>query len=763
MSERRARIQAARTLCASSYDPERIGEFLGEELPTWRLRPDDARRMLHAAALLGSTLQGLPGERLSNRWCAFEDRVWPGWVAGTGRPALGARWAWGVRALVTARLAAAEYGPGVAVDREASRRRSAAGRHGTVTAGRGRAALGSADVPGLGGIGRREADAGQRRRRHRGDQRDGTAAHAQPTKGADILDMALCSMGVLDRTPLRGTTRRGRTERLSPSELVASSDIPDRFRDVTGLYLETYARRLSDNYATTRHKLGALAHFWRYLNTEHPHVGGCAQVTPAQARGFVPYAVGHAKAVQRSPEKGREDRLTAHAWLVHVRTFFADICTWAAEPGSPFADHAPPMVPLTRHDLLDSGFKQARQRRDAYVAGLVLDLEREIPKIRAYALRRWHEAEQAARDRPHDAAAPGGETHAFWDWALLELLLASGLRVEEACELTTFDVLKSQLGDGRIYYLLHVKPSKYGRARVIPIGDQLGRVIAEIIRHVRAFHDTPVVPPCDRRDIHEKRPLPRAPYLLQGLGHPSVIGVNTIRGRLRDLSAAAQAQRADGSPLLLEPHDCRRAFASEHLNNNTPVHVVAALLGHATLDTVMVYAKLYPHTLVESYRRALRGIYTDVHGRDALRTPTVEEWAAFSGNCSMRDMGTHLCALPTGEHCPRGLVCLGCGHAQPKKSAAPVFRRMLTSHNRALTRAREAGEPRWADRRPRTGDRTHQQRPTPSRGTHRRRRRCDRNRRPMTGTCGLGSRASPITLHSGRVAMAVSRGPTRTA
>ena len=59
----------------------------------------------------------------------------------------------------------------------------------------------------------------------------------------------------------------------------------------------------------------------------------------------------------------------------------------------------------------------------------------------------------------------------------------------------------------------------------------------------------------------------------------------------------------------------------------------------------------------------------------------------------MRDMGTHLCALPTGEHCPRGLVCLGCAHAQPKKSATPVFRRMLASHERALAAAKLSGEP----------------------------------------------------------------------
>jgi len=54
----------------------------------------------------------------------------------------------------------------------------------------------------------------------------------------------------------------------------------------------------------------------------------------------------------------------------------------------------------------------------------------------------------------------------------------------------------------------------------------------------------------------------------------------------------------------------------------------------------------------------------------------------FAASCNLRDMGTHLCALPTGEHCPEGLICLGCAHAQPKKSAVPIFRRMLASHER---------------------------------------------------------------------------------
>jgi Phage integrase family len=218
-------------------------------------------------------------------------------------------------------------------------------------------------------------------------------------------------------------------------------------------------------------------------------------------------------------------------------------------------------------------------------------------------------------------------------------------------------------------------------------------VLAEIIRHVKAFYATAHVPACDGWDAHEKRARPRAPYLLQGAGHPSVIAYGKIRARLARLSRQAGARRSDGSELVLRPHDCRRAFASEHLNNNTPIHVIQALLGHASPDTVMVYAKLYPATLVDEYRKTVRATYADFHGPDSLRVPDAAEWQRFAHSLELRDMGTHLCALPAGEHCARGLVCLGCSSAQPKRSAAPTFRRMLTSHQNALDRAHELREP----------------------------------------------------------------------
>jgi hypothetical protein len=479
MSERRDQIAAARALGQAGFDADRTATLLVADVGRWRLPKTYGSSMRRAIGLLAETLQGLAGERLVDRWTAFEQQVWPRWTAGKDRPPLGALWTWGVWAAVCSRAVQPGW-PVLSIARvsqwvaklpaddpllvstqrlraaiDGLRWGSAAYRAAAVTTGtKLLLASGRDDLE--------ELTDGDMRSLPRG------------IGGADILDMALCGLGIFDRTPLRGTTRHGRTRRLSPAEMVAGSDIAADFQPATTLYLQTYARRISNRYATLQHKLTAIGHFWRYLREHHPDVACCTQVTPAHARGFVPYAIERARTVRRGARISAdgEDRLTAHAWLVDVRTFFADICTWGTEPDSPFAGHVPAVVPLTRHDLLDVGFKQARQRREAHVTSLVLDLQREIPNIRAFALRRWHEAQQALADLADDRAAQAAEVTAFWDWALLELLLASGLRVEEACELTTFDILKRQLGDGRVYYLLHVKPSKFdgpGSSRSVTI------------------------------------------------------------------------------------------------------------------------------------------------------------------------------------------------------------------------------------------------------------------------------------------------------
>jgi integrase len=692
-------FQKAEALATQRYDRDKLLALVDEVTTHFRMPNSFERSKMRAVCrYLTDALDRCSGSTLQQRWNDFEKRFWRKWKSGVDRRGR-EYWTWGARVLISARMIAPSLDmlSDLRVNQwiaHLPEDHPLAQQHTALLQATGSITWTSAHSRQL------AVSNGLRILLVRGydslhyiKDEDLKLLAVRWSKGTDALDAALCSLGVFSRTPKRGSARHGRKQRMTASELVDNAGVPDRFRQVMILYLETYEARVSDVYRTLRHKVIALAHFWRFIRDRHPDVKRCSQVLPRHVRDYIPHAIRRAREVQRGPGAGDEVRPTAHSWLIDLRVFFSDICAWATEPDSPFKRFAPRTIPATRHTFLGYGFDKARERTRARITATVLDLEREMPKIRAFALQQW----KAALAAPKVATTRGypwsDEVDTFWDWALLELLVQSGLRIEEASELTTFDILKRKMPDSRIYYLLHIKPSKFDRARVIPIGDGLGRVLAEIIRYVKRFYNSESVPVCDHWDLQEKRPRPPAPYLIQGIRHPSTAGIQTIRSRIRGISIDAGARRSNGSPLVLLPHDCRRVFASEHLNNNTPVHIIQALLGHASPDTVMIYAKLYPTQLIEEYRKTVRSLYNAYYGEDGLKNPTAAEWAAFTASCNLRDMGTHLCALPTGEHCPKGLICLGCTHAQPKKSAVPIFRRMLASHERSLAAARGHSEP----------------------------------------------------------------------
>jgi integrase len=692
-------FQKAEALATQRYDRDKLLGLVDEVTTHFRMPNSFERSKMRAVCrYLADALDRCSGSSLQHRWNDFEKRFWPKWKAGVDRRGR-EYWTWGARVLISARMIAPSLDmlSDLRVNQwiaHLPEDHPLAQQHTLLLQATGSITWTSAHSRQLAiskGL-RILLVRGYDSLHHIKDD-DLKLLAVRWSKGTDALDAALCSLGVFSRTPKRGSARHGRRQRMTAGELVENAGVPDRFRQVMILYLEAYEARVSDVYRTLRHKAIALAHFWRFIRDEHPDVKRCSQILPRHVRDYIPHAIRRAREVQRGPGAGEEVRPTAHSWLVDLRVFFSDLCAWATDPDSAFKRFAPRTIPVTRHTLLGYGFEKARERTRARITATVLDLEREMPKIRAFALQRWKAAVEAPKVSTTRVYPWSDEVDTFWDWALLELLVQSGLRIEEASELTTFDILKRKMPDGRIYYLLHIKPSKFDRARVIPIGDGLGRVLAEIIRYVKRFYNSESVPVCDHWDLQEKRPRPPAPYLIQGIRHPSTAGIETIRSRIRGISIGSGARRSNGSPLVLLPHDCRRVFASEHLNNNTPVHVIQALLGHASPDTVMIYAKLYPSQLIEEYRKTVRSLYNAYYGEDGLKNPTAEEWAVFTESCNLRDMGTHLCALPTGEHCPKGLICLGCAHAQPKKSALPIFRRMLASHERSLVAARVHSEP----------------------------------------------------------------------
>ena len=65
-------------------------------------------------------------------------------------------------------------------------------------------------------------------------------------KGTDVLDAALCSLGVFDRTPQRGSSRKNRHGRKPIPELVAITGMPEPRSDGTlsGNLCHAYQRRV---------------------------------------------------------------------------------------------------------------------------------------------------------------------------------------------------------------------------------------------------------------------------------------------------------------------------------------------------------------------------------------------------------------------------------------------------------------------------------------------------------------------------------------
>jgi hypothetical protein len=78
------------------------------------------------------------------------------------------------------------------------------------------------------------------------------------------------------------------------------------------------------------------------------------------------------------------------------------------------------------------------------------------------------------------------EEHAFWAWAVIELLRHSGIRVEELTELSHHSLVRYQLpGTAELISLLHIAPSKTDIERMLVISPELTEVLAVVVARIR--------------------------------------------------------------------------------------------------------------------------------------------------------------------------------------------------------------------------------------------------------------------------------------
>jgi hypothetical protein len=281
---------------------------------------------------------------------------------------------------------------------------------------------------------------------------------------------------------LRATRMAGQR---TPAELVGKYGLrSEAIRDLLISYLAERAAEL--DYASLARIANTLCGlFWRDLEQHHP--GICSLHLDAEVA-----AAWKQRLRQVRDHDGRliGDRATARSQLLIVRAFYLDLARWAAEDPSRWAKWAAPcpikasecsmdkerkrlkaaMDQRTRARLpvlpalvrtADHERKATRARLDAALSALpgqVFDGHGEKLQRRNAAAGRIYVTDLTT-GRRRDLTFE--EERAFWGWATIEILRATGIRIEELVELSHHSFVAYKLSStGEIVPMLQIAPSK---------------------------------------------------------------------------------------------------------------------------------------------------------------------------------------------------------------------------------------------------------------------------------------------------------------
>ena len=259
------------------------------------------------------------------------------------------------------------------------------------------------------------------------------------------------------------------------------------------------------------------------------------------------------------------------------------------------------------------------------------------------------------------------EEAAFWDWASVETLRHSGVRIEEMCELTHLSIRQYQRPNGEVIALLVVAPSKTDRERVIPMSAELFHVIASVIRrHTRHGRSIPLV---SRYDNHDKVWSAPMPFLFQRQNGsaPAAFSMAAIQQMIIRRGQALAETHPTFRELRFTPHDFRRIFITELVNSGLPIHIGAALLGHLNIQTTRGYVAVFDEDVVRHYQDH---IHQRRQARPAgeYRDTTKHEWDEFEEHFDHRKVELGACGRPYGTPCQHEHACVRCPmlHVNPK-------------------------------------------------------------------------------------------------
>ena len=169
------------------------------------------------------------------------------------------------------------------------------------------------------------------------------------------------------------------------------------------------------------------------------------------------------------------------------------------------------------------------------------------------------------------AAGQTGHGLARRNYALLQLLLQTGLRVGEASCLAVADCeINDRSG------VVRVRAGKGGKEREVPLNASARRAVALYLK--------------TREDYAPEEPL----FLSERGGQ--AMSLRTVQATIQEL-----ARRAKITRLPVSAHTCRHSFALAFLRRNPGKLIeLATLLGHESLDTTAIYLRPSKEALAEA-------------------------------------------------------------------------------------------------------------------------------------------------------------------
>jgi integrase len=477
----------------------------------------------------------------------------------------------------------------------------------------------------------------------------------------------------------------------TPEEMIDRHNLACRpIRDLLAGYLKE--RQPGMDYASLEQLAHRLGMFWADLEAHHPGIDSL-HLSAEMAEGWK-QRLRTKPATITLPDGTKTvaqiDRICHREFLTPVRAFYLDLAQWAVEDPGRWARWVVPCpvgpaetiqgkVQRHRKSRMDARTRErlpvlpvlvrcaAQQHADA---AALLDAARnaspgDIITAAGQTLARtatrtsgsiW--AEDLATSRRRNLSAE--EDRAFWTWAAIEVLRATGIRIEELTELSHHSLVQYRLpATGELVPLLQIAPSKADAERLLVISPELADVLSAIITRLR--EPSGAVPLVAVYDEHERVWLPPAPVLFQRrIGAENrPIPAHTIRNLLTVTLARTGLTDPSGQPLRYTPHDFRRMFLTDAIMSGLPPHIAQVIAGHRDINVTLGYKAVYPEEAIQAHLAFLARRRT-LRPTEEYRAPTDAEWQEFLGHFERRKVATGICGRAFGTPCIHEHSCLRC-------------------------------------------------------------------------------------------------------